>query len=83
MFDNDPEVIFHFVFKEKKRLFDYVYPEIELIFIELQKFNKQLDELETLTDKVDLFYEKCSHLGNSAVHNGNCLGNTASLCNCQ
>ena len=35
----------------KKRLFDYVDPEIELIFIELPKFNKQLDELETLTDK--------------------------------
>ena len=51
MFDNDREVISHFVFKEKKRLFDYVDPEIELIFIELPKFNKQLDELETLTDK--------------------------------
>lgn len=51
MFNNDPEIISHFVFKEKKRLFDYVDPEIELIFIELPKFNKQLDELETLTDK--------------------------------
>ena len=51
MFDNDREVISHFVFKEKERLFDYVDPEIELIFIELPKFNKQLDELETLTDK--------------------------------
>ena len=35
MFDNDREVISHFVFKEKKRLFDYVAPEIELSFIEL------------------------------------------------
>ena len=51
MFENDREVISHFVFKEKKRLFDYVAPEIEMIFIELPKFNKQLDELETLTDK--------------------------------
>ena len=51
MFDNDREVISNFVFKEKKRLFDYVAPEIEMIFIELPKFNKQLDELETLTDK--------------------------------
>jgi hypothetical protein len=33
MFDNDPAVISHFVFKEKKRLFDYVDLEIELIFI--------------------------------------------------
>ena len=54
MFDNDREVSSHFVFKEKKRLFDYVDPEIELIFIELPKFNKQLDDLETLTDS------KCS-----------------------
>lgn len=52
MFDNDLEVISQFVFKEKKRLFDYVDPGIELIFIELPKFNKQLDELETLTDKL-------------------------------
>jgi predicted transposase/invertase (TIGR01784 family) len=51
MFDNDQEVISHFVFKEKKRLFDYVAPEIELNFIELPKFNKQLDDLESLTDK--------------------------------
>ncbi|MEG4029502.1 Rpn family recombination-promoting nuclease/putative transposase [Microcoleus sp. POL8_C6] len=51
MFDDDQEVISNFVFKEQKRLFDDVEPEIELIFIELPKFNKQLDELETLTDK--------------------------------
>jgi hypothetical protein len=51
MFDNHQEVIFHFVFQEKNRLFDYVDPEIELIFIELPKFYKQLDELETWTDK--------------------------------
>ncbi|WP_333294607.1 PD-(D/E)XK nuclease family transposase [Microcoleus sp. K1-B1] len=51
MFDHDQEVIYPFVFKEKKRLFDYVEPEIELIFIELPKFNKQLDELETWNDK--------------------------------
>jgi predicted transposase/invertase (TIGR01784 family) len=62
MFDNDPEVISHFVFKEKKRLFDYVDPEIELIFIELPKFNKQLDELETLTDKWIYFMKNAPSL---------------------
>ncbi len=51
MFDDDQEVISHFVFKEKKRLFEYPDPGMEMIFIELPKFNKQLDELETLTDK--------------------------------
>ncbi|MEG4573171.1 Rpn family recombination-promoting nuclease/putative transposase [Microcoleus sp. N3A4] len=62
MFDNDREVISHFVFKEKKRLFDYVDPEIELIFIELPKFNKQLDELETLTDKWIYFMKNAPSL---------------------
>ena len=62
MFDNDPEVISHFVFKEKKRLFDYVDPERELIFIELPKFNKQLDELETLTDKWIYFMKNAPSL---------------------
>ena len=62
MFDNDREVISHFVFKEKKRLFDYVDPEIEMIFIELPKFNKQLDELETLTDKWVYFMKNAPSL---------------------
>ncbi|MEG4507862.1 Rpn family recombination-promoting nuclease/putative transposase [Microcoleus sp. F6_B4] len=62
MFDNDREVISHFVFKEKKRLFDYVDPDIELIFIELPKFNKQLDELETLTDKWVYFMKNAPSL---------------------
>jgi len=60
--DNDREVISHFVFKEKKRLIDYVDPEIELIFIELLKFNKQLDELETLTDKWIFFMKNAPTL---------------------
>ncbi|MCY7382743.1 MAG: Rpn family recombination-promoting nuclease/putative transposase, partial [Microcoleus sp. CAN_BIN18] len=62
MFDNDREVISHFVFKEKQRLFDYVDPEIELIFIELPKFNKKLDELETLTDKWVYFMKNAPSL---------------------
>ena len=62
MFDNDREVISHFVFKEKQRLFDYVDPEIELIFIELPKFNKKLNELETLTDKWVYFMKNAPSL---------------------
>ena len=37
MFDNDREVISHFVFKEKKRLFDYVDTEIELSLYRVAK----------------------------------------------
>jgi len=62
MFDNDREVISHFVFKEKKRLFNYFEPEIAMIFIELPKFNKQLDELETLTDKWVYFMKNAPSL---------------------
>ena len=62
MFDNDREVISHFVFKEKKRLFDYVDPGMEMIFIELPKFNKELDELETLTDKWIYFMKNAFYL---------------------
>jgi predicted transposase/invertase (TIGR01784 family) len=62
MFDNDQEVISHFVFKEKERLFDYVDPGMELIIIELPKFNKQLDELETLTDKWIYFMKNAPSL---------------------
>ncbi|MBD0304913.1 MAG: Rpn family recombination-promoting nuclease/putative transposase, partial [Tolypothrix sp. T3-bin4] len=37
-------------------------PEMELIFIELPKFNKQLDELETLTDKWIYFMKNAPSL---------------------
>jgi predicted transposase/invertase (TIGR01784 family) len=62
MFENDREVISHFVFKEKKRLFEYPDPGMEMIFIELPKFNKQLDQLETLTDKWVYFMKNAPSL---------------------
>ncbi|MEG4286149.1 Rpn family recombination-promoting nuclease/putative transposase [Microcoleus sp. A006_D1] len=62
MFANDREVISHFVFKEKKRLFEYPDPGMEMIFIELPKFNKQLDQLETLTDKWVYFMKNAPSL---------------------
>ncbi len=62
MFNYDQKVIFHFVFKEKERLFEYPDPGMEMIFIELPKFNKQLDELETLTDKWIYFMKNAPSL---------------------
>ena len=62
MFDDDQEVISHFLFKEKKRLFEYPDPGMEMIFIELPKFNKQLDQLETLTDKWVYFMKNAPSL---------------------
>ena len=51
MFKEQPDVISHFVFKEKEKLFDYPHLQLEMFFVELPKFNKELDELTTLTEK--------------------------------
>ncbi|MFB8797231.1 MAG: PD-(D/E)XK nuclease family transposase [Microcoleus sp.] len=51
MFENLDTVISRFVFKEKTFLTEYLPNELEITFVELPKFNKTLEELETLTDK--------------------------------
>ncbi|WP_373537587.1 Rpn family recombination-promoting nuclease/putative transposase [Microcoleus sp.] len=51
MFGNQPEFLTRFVFKEKEQQFDYPDTEIELVFIELPKFTKELAELETTADR--------------------------------
>ena len=51
MFKEQPDVISHFVFKEKEKLFDYPHLQVEMFFVELPKFKKELNELTTLTDK--------------------------------
>jgi predicted transposase/invertase (TIGR01784 family) len=51
MFSDLSNLISHFVFKERSN--DFIYPEngLELIFVELPKFTKELAELETLTEQ--------------------------------
>jgi predicted transposase/invertase (TIGR01784 family) len=51
MFDDSQDVISHFVFKERTRLSDYPDNQMELVFVELPKFQKELEELETIADK--------------------------------
>lgn len=51
MFAEFDQVISHFVLKEKDYLVDYLSYDLELVFVELPKFTKELEELETLTDK--------------------------------
>lgn len=51
MFPNLNQVISRFVLKEKEFLVDYPIYDIELVFVELPKFNPSLQELKTLTDK--------------------------------
>ncbi|MEY3866947.1 MAG: Rpn family recombination-promoting nuclease/putative transposase [Microcoleaceae cyanobacterium] len=62
MFGNNQKVISHFLFKETDDLFDYPDPEIELFFVELPKFNKNLEELETITDKWIYFMKNAPSL---------------------
>jgi predicted transposase/invertase (TIGR01784 family) len=49
MFDFE-KMISSFVLKEKKLLTDYGDNDIELVFVELPKFKKKLEELETIAD---------------------------------
>jgi len=62
MFENQEDVISHFVFKEKQKLFDYPNNELEMVFVELPKFHHELDELETLTQKWIYFMKNTSSL---------------------
>ncbi|MFB2835932.1 DUF4351 domain-containing protein, partial [Floridanema evergladense] len=45
------DVITQFVFQEKTKKFAYPDPELQLIFIELPKFKKDLSELTSLSDR--------------------------------
>jgi predicted transposase/invertase (TIGR01784 family) len=51
MFEDLPQVVSNFVLKEKTVLTDYPINDLELVFVELPKFTKALDELESLADK--------------------------------
>jgi predicted transposase/invertase (TIGR01784 family) len=51
MFPQFDKVISSFVLKEKDYLVDYLSDDIELVFVELPKFKKGLDELETVAEK--------------------------------
>lgn len=62
MFENFEKVISRFVLKEKEYLFDYLVYDIELVFVELPKFNKELGELATLTDKWIYFMKSAKNL---------------------
>ncbi|MEG4026287.1 Rpn family recombination-promoting nuclease/putative transposase [Microcoleus sp. S13C4] len=62
MFANLDKVISRFVLKERDYLVDYLIYDIELVFVELPKFGKKLEELETLTDKWIYFLKNAKSL---------------------
>jgi len=51
MFKNSDRLISRFIYKEETTNLKYTDNNIELIFVELPKFTKQVDQLETLADK--------------------------------
>lgn len=62
MFPNQESAISHFVFQETKRKFEYPDCHLELVFVELPKFNKQLAELENIQDKWIYFLKNAPDL---------------------
>ncbi|CAD5977052.1 hypothetical protein PCC9214_04252 [Planktothrix tepida] len=62
MFPHLDKVISRFVLKEKEFLVDYLIYDIELVFVELPKFNTSINELETLTDKWIYFIKSAKTL---------------------
>ena len=59
MFPEINQLISRFILKEKDFLIDYPIYDIELVFVELPKFHKEADRLETLADKW-LYFLKCA-----------------------
>jgi predicted transposase/invertase (TIGR01784 family) len=51
MFPNSERLISRFVYKEEDTNYRYTDNNIELVFVELPKFTKEVDQLETLADK--------------------------------
>ena len=61
MFSNSPKVISSYALREKEEFTTYS-DDIELVFVELPKFTKRLDELETLSDKWIYFLRYANEL---------------------
>lgn len=61
MFEGHPRIISRYRLKEKDDLTDYS-DDIELVFVELPKFQKPLEALETVTDKWLFFLKSANQL---------------------
>ena len=48
LFENTEKFLTHFVFKELEENFEYYNREIELVFVELPKFNRELEQVENI-----------------------------------
>ncbi|GGA23448.1 hypothetical protein CYANOKiyG1_38690 [Okeania sp. KiyG1] len=62
MFKENQKVINRFVYKEETDNFVYKGAELKFVFLELPKFNKKLEELESLADKWIYFLKETAKL---------------------
>jgi len=62
MFNEHNKVISQFTIKEDELLLNYQYSPLKLVFVELPKFNKTLEELSNITDKWLYFLRKAPDL---------------------
>jgi predicted transposase/invertase (TIGR01784 family) len=62
MFNEHSKVISQFTLKEEELLLNYQYSPLKLVFVELPKFNKTLEELTNITDKWLYFLRKAPDL---------------------
>lgn len=63
MFPQFEKLMSRFALKETEYLIDYTVYDIELVFVELPKFTKSLEELETVADKWLYFLKEARRLG--------------------
>lgn len=62
LFKNNDYFLSHFIFQEIENKFEYPEREIELIFVELPKFNQELEQLENLSQSWAYFIKNVSQL---------------------
>ncbi|HBE18641.1 MAG TPA: transposase [Cyanobacteria bacterium UBA11149] len=62
MFSNLEKPISRFILKERDFLIDYTIYDLELVFVELPKFIKEIDEIETLTEQWIYFLKSASNV---------------------
>ena len=62
IFKDQEKWITDFVLKDRVDNFEYTQEQIQLVFVELPKFKKELSELETLTDKWIYFMKEAALL---------------------
>ncbi|HBE20846.1 MAG TPA: transposase [Cyanobacteria bacterium UBA11149] len=62
MFSNFDKPISRFILKEREFLVDYTIYDLELVFVELPKFTKEIDEVETLTEQWIYFLKSAAQV---------------------